>query len=171
MDHHDLIYTELWVALSTLWPKDYICNIDLGQQLAQEMACCLTPPNHCPNQCWLIIKSALWHSPENNFTRIDHELICNRCLEITLLKSLSHLPGANELMRGLWHHSGMWDQQCDIIRWWWVTVFKMLLTILCYIVKLIFDSEDEAWITTLHHPVTTAVCEIMGINIYFNTSL
>ena len=38
------------------------------------MAFCLTAPSPCLKQCWLIIKSVLWHSPENNFTRIGHEL-------------------------------------------------------------------------------------------------
>ena len=51
--------------------------------LAQAMACCLTAPSHCLNQCWLIIQSAqcwliiegvIWHSLENIFTRSAHVL-------------------------------------------------------------------------------------------------
>ena len=38
------------------------------------MAWCLTAPSHYLNQCWLITKGALWHSPECNFARRTHEL-------------------------------------------------------------------------------------------------
>ena len=38
------------------------------------MACCLMAPCHYLNQCWLIIKSVLWHSPETNFTKSAHKL-------------------------------------------------------------------------------------------------
>ena len=40
------------------------------------MACCLTAPNHDLNQCWLILKGVLWHSPQSNFTRSDDEINC-----------------------------------------------------------------------------------------------
>ena len=33
----------------------------------------ITAPSPCLNQCWLIIKSVLWHSPESHFTS-THEL-------------------------------------------------------------------------------------------------
>ena len=38
-----------------------------GSTLAQVMAWCLMAPSHYQNQCWLIIRDILWHSPENNF--------------------------------------------------------------------------------------------------------
>ena len=43
-------------------------NIDLDNGLLPDST------NQYPNQCWLIIKGVLWHSPENNFTRSAHEL-------------------------------------------------------------------------------------------------
>ena len=39
-----------------------------GSTLDQVMACCLMAPSHYLNQCWLIIKEVLWHSPKGNFT-------------------------------------------------------------------------------------------------------
>ena len=41
--------------------------------LAQVVACCLTAPSHCLNQCWLIAKSDLWHAPESNFRSDTHD--------------------------------------------------------------------------------------------------
>ena len=36
--------------------------------LVQVKTCHLAAPNHYLNQCWLLIKDVLWHSPESNFT-------------------------------------------------------------------------------------------------------
>ena len=36
--------------------------------LAQVMAWCLMAPSHYLNQCWLIIKDILWHTPNTDFT-------------------------------------------------------------------------------------------------------
>ena len=44
--------------------------------LAQVMACCLTAPSHCRNQCSLNITEALWHWPDGNF-RWNAEFICS----------------------------------------------------------------------------------------------
>ena len=65
-----------------------------GSILVQVMACCLTAPSHHLNQCWLIIKGVLWHSP----VTIAQEVTVTFCSEITLLKLpvLLHLPGASE---------------------------------------------------------------------------
>ena len=52
----------------TMWWHRY------GPTLVQVMACCLTAPSHCLNQCWLTIKGVIWFSPETNFTRSVHEL-------------------------------------------------------------------------------------------------
>ena len=38
-----------------------------GSTSAQVMACCLTAPSHCLNQCWQIISEVLWNSPQGNF--------------------------------------------------------------------------------------------------------
>ena len=48
-------------------------NID-ESTLAQTMAWCLMAPSHYLNQCWLIIKEVLWHSPQSNLIRSAHEL-------------------------------------------------------------------------------------------------
>ena len=69
-----------------------------GSTLAQVMAFCLTAPNHYLNQCWLIIKDVLWHSPQSS-QELPMNLIHNMFLEIILLQLTPHLPGgANELI-------------------------------------------------------------------------
>ena len=35
-----------------------------GSTLVQVMTCCLTAPNHYPNQCWLIISDVMWYPSE-----------------------------------------------------------------------------------------------------------
>ena len=42
--------------------NDIICDMDLMAS------------SHYLNQCWLVIKGVLWHSPESNFTRRGHKL-------------------------------------------------------------------------------------------------
>ena len=43
------------------------------------MACNLTAPRHYPNQCWLLISEALWHSSESSFTtRIQATILCQK---------------------------------------------------------------------------------------------
>ena len=90
-----------WIScrrgFNSLWLNDAIWRYRSGSTLAQVMACCLREPNHYLNQCWLIVKYVRWHSAESNFVRSVPELILDMCLEITLLKLLPHLPGANEL--------------------------------------------------------------------------
>ena len=70
------------------------------------MACCFTAPSHYLNQCWFIIKGVLSHAPESNIMRSVHESVM--CLEITALKLLPHLPGANELKSDLCHYNAHW---------------------------------------------------------------
>ena len=72
-----------------IWPSDAIWWHGPGSTLAQVMACCLKAPSHYLHQCWLIFKGVLWHSLESN-------IAISMCSEITLLKLLPHLPGANE---------------------------------------------------------------------------
>ena len=55
-------------CVNSLCPGDAIWRHKSGPTLDQVMACCLMAPSHYLNQCWLIIKGVLWHSPESNFT-------------------------------------------------------------------------------------------------------
>ena len=60
------------------------------------MACCLTAPNHYPDQCWSNFSQVQWHSSEGNF-KIDTSAInYKNCLE-NYQKFHSIHPGANEL--------------------------------------------------------------------------
>ena len=94
-------HQDLSTQINSLWPSDAIWWHKSLSTLAQVMVCCLSAPNHNLNQCWLVIKDVLWHSWESNFTRSAYELnLLNMCSEITLLKSIPHLPGANELRNG-----------------------------------------------------------------------
>ena len=81
------------------------------------MAGCLTAPRYYLNQCWLTIKSDLWHSPENNFTRSAY----NMCSGIALLKLLPNLPGVSELIMttSLFYtiHPKNYAHHDDIIKW------------------------------------------------------
>ena len=67
-----------------------------GSILARAMACCLTAPSHCLNQCWLIISEVLQHSPEG----ISPEMLKISILDINLKMTNSRLqpyfPGTNE---------------------------------------------------------------------------
>ena len=58
----------MW-TYSCLWSSDAIWrHIAIsGSTLAQVMTCCLTAPNHCLKQCWLLISGVRWYSPESNF--------------------------------------------------------------------------------------------------------
>ena len=60
----------LHTNINSLWPSDAIWRQLSGSTLAQVMACCLTAPSHYLNQCWLIFKGTLWHSPVSNFIGI-----------------------------------------------------------------------------------------------------
>ena len=88
------------VFFKSLWLSTTICWHIFGSTLAWLMACFLTAPGHNLNQCWLVAKCVLWNSPESNFTRSAHEHTVSMFSEITLLKSLPHLPGANDIMIG-----------------------------------------------------------------------
>ena len=39
-------------------------------------------PSHYWNQCWLIVRDVLWHSPENKFTWTGYSIICVRKLHV-----------------------------------------------------------------------------------------
>ena len=62
----------LWMGhlgINTLWPSDTIWQCRYGLKLAQVMACCLLALSHYLNQCCLIIKDDMWHSPGSHLTR------------------------------------------------------------------------------------------------------
>ena len=66
------------------------------------MACCLTAPSHYLNQCSLTISEVMWISPESNFTaRVQTTLRCNEFQNYILLKLLSFIPWANQLVSEL----------------------------------------------------------------------
>ena len=46
-------------------PNCYLETPQWRHRFGPKLACCLTPPSHYLNQCWLIIKCVLWHSPES----------------------------------------------------------------------------------------------------------
>ena len=51
------------------------------------------------NQCWLIAKGVLWHSPESNFTRTAIDLIRSETYVRRLHFKLLHLPAVHELIQ------------------------------------------------------------------------
>ena len=67
-----------------LWPSDAIWWHKSGLTLAQVMACCLTAPSHYLNQCWLIIKDGLQHSPEKIF------ISAPECNPLRMFKDYNH---------------------------------------------------------------------------------
>ena len=73
-----------------------------GSTLAQMIDWYLMVPSLYLHQYWLIIKGVIWHSSESNFIKVLMNLLCNRCAEIILLKSLSQCQGANELTHWGW---------------------------------------------------------------------
>ena len=64
-------------CISSKHNSEYLCDViwwrRSGPTFAQVMDCCLVAPGHYLNQCCLIIKAVLWHSPESNFIRKVHE--------------------------------------------------------------------------------------------------
>ena len=60
-DYRSMYYSYV-EPFNSLWPSDAIWRQGSGSTLAQVMACCLTAPSHCLNQCWLILIEVLWTS-------------------------------------------------------------------------------------------------------------
>ena len=56
-----------------LCPNNFIWQRRSGLTLTLKMAHCLTIPGHCSNQCWLITKCVLWHSPWNNLRKYPRD--------------------------------------------------------------------------------------------------
>ena len=85
-------------TVNSLRPSDTIWWQRSGSSLAQVMACCLTAPSHCLNQCWLIINNHsrnihLWASSQE----LPQSLITQIIWKIKYLKCHSNFPGTNEL--------------------------------------------------------------------------
>ena len=79
------------MLFNSLWPSVNIWQHRSGSTLAQVMASCHMTPSHYLNQCLLVTKGVLWHSPKSTFTRVAHELITwGRRLPVLL----PNLPGA-----------------------------------------------------------------------------
>ena len=79
------------------WPSDAIWRHSSGSTLSQVLDCSLTAPSHYLNQYWLIISKVHWHSSEGNFAKDTSATNHYDKLEISFLKFLWNLPGANEL--------------------------------------------------------------------------
>ena len=74
------------MSFISLWPSDAIWQQGCGSILAQVKACCLTAPNM--NQCWLIIKGVLWHSPRAQGIILHNEF--EICLKIIATSHRGH---------------------------------------------------------------------------------
>ena len=84
--------------INSLWPSDTIWWHRSRSTLAQVMACCLTPPSHYLNQCWLIVSTDQWHLSKGNFIRHAPAINHKNQLKFAQIKLLSKLAEANELM-------------------------------------------------------------------------
>ena len=75
-------------VFNSLCPNNAIWWHRSSSTVAQVMACCLMPPSHYLNPCWLIIiRQVLWHSSKSNFTSAQTAILYdkfeNYALEIT----------------------------------------------------------------------------------------
>ena len=73
-----------WV--NSLWPSEVIWQKRSWSILAQVMACCLTAPSHCLNQCWLIISKVERHSSKASSQEITSTINHWNSLEHYLFK-------------------------------------------------------------------------------------
>ena len=83
-----------------LWSNGAIWLQRCASTLAEVIACCLMPPNHYLDQCWIIIIVALWHSPWCNFNRkYSRHSSSIIFFNVTNLGLQQHPPWPNELMK------------------------------------------------------------------------
>ena len=71
----DYLYSWMYIhprLFNTLWPYDVVWRHGPVSTLVQAMACCLTTPSHYLDECLLLIREVMWHSPENIFEVIAH---------------------------------------------------------------------------------------------------
>ena len=120
----------------SLWAND---AIDLGQHLAQVMACCLTAPSHYPNQCWLIISEVLWHSPDGNFTENAQHIYPWYDLENYEFKTTATSPRAQwvELMVQTISH----EMGCTILN---TMTYHTLMTPICTLKADMWSAQNQA---------------------------
>ena len=81
-----------WQHINSLRPSDATWQHESGSTLAQVMACCLMAPSHYLNQCWLITKGVLWHSPESNFTGNAQDITLKNEFENYNFKIINPFP-------------------------------------------------------------------------------
>ena len=75
------------------------------------MACCLTAPSHCLNQCWLTINKVQRHSSEGNFT-IDTSAINHWHYLENYLSKISFKSPRGQWLKMNWHIGFFLDM------WW-----------------------------------------------------
>ena len=103
-----------YFGVYSLVPSDAIWRWRFWSTLAQVMACCLTPPSHYLNQCWLIISKAPWHSSEEDITvRLFEDTDRKSKIEKYMFKITLGSP------RGQWVHrkvGTVGDCKCNVGR-------------------------------------------------------
>ena len=108
-------YQQIWARINSLWPSDTILGHISGSTLAQVMSWCHQAPRYYLNQCWLIIRGLLWHSPESHFRAAQTPLLYkgfeNYTLRITATSprsnKLTFLVLRWECSQRTWYH-GCW---------------------------------------------------------------
>ena len=70
----------LHILITSLGLSDAIWRYSTWSTFNQVIACGLTAPSHCLNQCWLIIKGVLWHSPAGFSKIIAYQLEPTTCV-------------------------------------------------------------------------------------------
>ena len=96
-------------SFNWLWPNDAIWRQRSGSTLAQVMACCLTAPSHCLNQCWLIISKVLWHSSEGIIMRRSEDTNQQNKIENYIFRIAFRSP------KGQWVKMYQAECMCTII--------------------------------------------------------
>ena len=88
-----------YIMFNTMWPSDAIWWHRSVSIVVQLMACCLMPPSHYLNQCWLTVNKVMWHLSESNFIRDTSAFSHWNKLENSISNILfrSTRAGANEL--------------------------------------------------------------------------
>ena len=66
MSSHENHFKSLVQLDNLLYPSDAIWRHGSGSALVQVMVCCLMVPSNYLNQCWLIMREALSHTPWHN---------------------------------------------------------------------------------------------------------
>ena len=61
------------------------------------MACCVTAPNYCLNQCWLTLHEIFWHSFQGGVYLNTQDINPTLCLKFTYLKLQPYPSGDKRL--------------------------------------------------------------------------